>query len=120
MKPKNPPRLRPLNDFDPRLVSTVVGGLDEVDELVTEIESSQRAMPVLLRQYLKLNARLLGFNIDPDFGDVLDGLVLVDLTKVDRPVLVRYLGKDNAATFLAHHGLALRGDAAPGEGGLSG
>jgi putative hemolysin len=110
VKPKNPPKLRPMRDFDSRLVSTVVGGLDEVDELVTEIESSQRAMPVLLRQYLKLNARLLGFNIDPDFGDVLDGLVLVDLTKVDRPVLARYLGRESAATFLAHHGISLRGD----------
>jgi hypothetical protein len=69
-----------------------------------------RAMPVLVRQYLKRSARLPGFHIDPDFGDVLDRLVLVDLTKVDRPVLVRYLGKESAATFLGHHGLALRGE----------
>lgn len=108
VRPKNPPKFRPLRDFDARLVSTVVAGLDEVDELVGEIESSHRNMPVLLRQYLKLNAKLLGFNIDPDFGDVLDGLVLVDLTKVDRPVLVRYLGKESAQAFLAHHGLSLR------------
>jgi CobQ-like glutamine amidotransferase family enzyme len=58
---------------------------------------------VLLRQYLKLNAKLLGFNIDPAFGDVLDGLVLVDLTQVHEPVLNRYLGTAEAERFLAHH-----------------
>ena len=30
---------------------------------------------MLLRQYLRLGAKLLGFNVDPDFGDALDGLV---------------------------------------------
>jgi hypothetical protein len=64
-------------------------------------------MPVLLRQYLKLNAKLLGFNVDPDFGDVLDGLMLVDLTKVQRAILVRYMGRGEAAQFLEHHGCKL-------------
>lgn len=101
--PRRPPRRRAFGDFPDSLVSSVVRDLDEVDELVAEIESSHRAMPVLLRQYLKLNARLLGFNIDPDFGDVLDGLVLVDLLEVDRPVLDRYLGKEEAAAFRRFH-----------------
>ena len=61
-------------------------------------------MPVLLRQYLQLNAQLLGFNVDPDFGDVLDGLMLVDVTRVEPKVLRRYMGKDAAEQYLAHHG----------------
>jgi putative hemolysin len=59
--------------------------------------------PVLLRQYLKLNARLLGFNIDPDFGDALDALMMVDLASVDRSILKRYLGPEAAASFLMRH-----------------
>jgi hypothetical protein len=58
---------------------------------------------VLLRQYLKLGARLLGFNVDPSFGDVLDGLMLVDLMKVDPGLLGRYLGRENLESFYAHH-----------------
>ena len=57
-------------------------------------------MPVLLRQYLKLNARLLGFNTDPAFGDALDALMLVDLTQVSRAVLVRYMGRDGTERLL--------------------
>jgi hypothetical protein len=60
-------------------------------------------MPVLLRQYLRLNARLLAFNADPDFGSALDALMMVDLVTVDRTILNRYFGKQEADAFLAHH-----------------
>ena len=62
---------------------------------------------------LKLNARLLGWNVDRRFGRALDGLMLVDLVDVPRPILARYLGKDGAAAFLAAHGierLQMRGE----------
>ncbi len=104
--PRNPPRLpRPRRD-EQRMVSTVVRDLADVDELVSEIERDRRGMPTLIRQYLKMNARLLGFNVDPEFSDVLDGLILVDLCKSDRPLLDRYLGPEGAASFLAYHGFA--------------
>lgn len=101
--PKHPPRRRRFRDADERRLATLVADIGDVDELVSEIESNQRHVPILLRQYLRLNAKLLGFNIDPDFGDVLDGLILVDLPAVPRQILDRYLGKEGAATFLAHN-----------------
>jgi putative hemolysin len=61
-------------------------------------------LPVLLRQYLKLNARLIAFNIDSNFGGALDALMMVDLCAVDRPILNRYLGREGAECFLATHG----------------
>ena len=77
--------------------------LDEVNRLVEQAEADGKGMPVLLRQYLKLNARLLGFNVDPAFGEALDALMLVDLTTVDLPVLNRYLGRTDTKQFLAYH-----------------
>jgi hypothetical protein len=35
---------------------------------------------------------LLGFNLDPEFGDVLDALMMVDLAAVDGAILSRYFG----------------------------
>ncbi len=107
IRPLNPPKERPFRDWDPAATSTAVRDMDEVDELVSEIEADRKSMPVLLRQYLKVNGRLLGFNIDPDFGDVLDGLILVDLTQVAPAILVRYMGRDNAAAFYARYGRTL-------------
>jgi hypothetical protein len=57
----------------------------------------------LLRQYLKLNARLIGFNADANFGDALDALMMVDLTAVEPCILTRYFGRQEAAQFLAQH-----------------
>jgi putative hemolysin len=102
--PRNEPKFRPIGDWDPRLTGAVVRDVDRINELLAEIETDRSSMPVLLRQYLKLNARLLGVNVDPDFADVVDALMLVDLTQVQRPVLNRYLGHEGAATFLAFHG----------------
>ena len=84
-------------------MSTVVRNLSQVGALLTEIEADGKGVPVLLRQYLKLNARLLGFNVDPAFGNALDGLMLADLTEVDRSILVRYMGEAGARAFFAHH-----------------
>lgn len=74
--------------------------IDDLSELVSDIEQKQTAVPVLLRQYLKLGGKLLGFNVDPKFANALDGLILVNLTKTDPKLLERYLGKSEARRFL--------------------
>jgi putative hemolysin len=83
--------------------SHVPQSIDEVNGLVKRAESDGKGMPVLLRQYLKLNARLIGFNVDPAFGEVLDALMIVDLVTADPAILNRYLGRRDAAEFLAFH-----------------
>ena len=106
LKPKNPVRLGPPRGFESKQFSTVVRDLEEVNSLISDLEADGKSMPVLLRQYLKLNAVLLGFNLDPDFGDVLDGLMLVDMTKMDTNIRRRYLGKEASAKFMAYHGMS--------------
>ncbi len=60
-------------------------------------------LPVLLRQYLGLKGRLVCFNVDPAFHDALDGLIVVDLTRVPERTLGKYMGREEAAGYLAHH-----------------
>jgi len=83
--------------------SSVPQSIDEANRLVTQAEAGGEGVPILLRQYLKLNARLLGFNVDPNFGDALDALMMVDLAAVDPAILNRYFGRQEAARFLSHH-----------------
>ena len=56
-----------------------------------------------MKQYLKLGGRMLGFNLDDQFGDALDGLVVVDLRRTDIGVLSHYMGEDGAKAFLRYH-----------------
>jgi putative hemolysin len=97
-----------VHPFAPRSEATapmasVPATIEEADRLIATLESDGKGMPVLLRQYLKLNARLIGFNVDPDFGDAVDALMMVDLPTVDPAILGRYLGPHDADRFLAHH-----------------
>jgi putative hemolysin len=98
VRPLNPPAaLAP-----PQRSVPAPADVDELDALIKRLEQHE-GMPVLLRQYLRLNATLLGFNVDPAFGDALDALMAVDLTRLSLPTLQRYLGRAEARTFLARH-----------------
>lgn len=103
--PRNPPRFRRFRDFSETPLSLVVRSVDEMDDLVQEIEHARRGVPILLRQYLRVNAKLLGFNIDPDFGDVLDGLMLCDVTTMGRSAMLRFFGAEGATRVCAFHGV---------------
>ncbi|MEC8320924.1 MAG: GNAT family N-acyltransferase [Planctomycetota bacterium] len=102
VRPRRPLRGGQPRDWDPAAFGSI-DSLDDIDELVREIERDERAVPVLVRQYLKLGGVFMGFNVDPEFSDVVDGLVLVDLLKMNRRLLRFYFGEDLAARFVAHH-----------------
>jgi putative hemolysin len=76
--------------------------LEDLSDCVADLEPTRTGVPVLLRQYLKLGGKLLGFNVDPEFSDALDGLIVVDLTKTEPKLLERYLGKAETQEFLKH------------------
>ncbi|MDB5109616.1 MAG: hemolysin [Mucilaginibacter sp.] len=64
-----------------------------LDSLISEVETRNMKVPVLLRQYIALNARIICFNIDPKFADCLDGFLVLDLEKVPHDILEK-LGKN--------------------------
>jgi putative hemolysin len=97
---RNPPRER-LHQDDRAAVSTLVKDVEDISNLVAEIESDSKGIPVLLRHYLRLGARLLSFNVDPSFGNCLDGLIVVDLRASDEKLLKRCMGEAGYRSFVA-------------------
>lgn len=53
---------------------------DRFDKFLLRVSDGAYRMPTLFKKYLKLNAKLLCFNIDPDFNDVLDALLFLKFT----------------------------------------
>jgi putative hemolysin len=91
---------------DLRLLSAELKGLADLEALsalVSDIEPDGKGVPILLRQYLKLGGRLLGFNVDPSFNNSIDCLIMVDLLKTDPRVLNKYMGREKAETYLQYH-----------------
>lgn len=74
-------------------------GLADVDALskaVSALEPDGRGVPVLVRQYLRLGAEVLGFNVDPAFSDVVDALMLLDLDRMDDRRRTWFMGEPEA------------------------
>ena len=106
VKPRNPfrnPRKSSWKSDD----FAVVNGIEQISDLVAQFEKDHKGVPILLKQYLKLGGTLLGFNVDHDFNNALDGLIMVDLVKTDAKVLSKYMGLEQTQAFLAYHASSL-------------
>ena len=68
--------------------------LQKFDKIIDEIEPGALRMPVLLKKYVKQNARLLAFNVDPKFNDAVDGLMYIKIADLPentvKPVLEEF------------------------------
>jgi putative hemolysin len=98
-------RKKPARDHAAWLKSDIaaLGDIETLSALVAGVERDGKGVPVLLRQYLKLGGRILGFNVDPDFNDAIDALLMVDLARCEPRVLQRYMGKEEAQAYLERH-----------------
>ena len=88
---------------DASLLAPLLKNLEELSEAVADMEADGKGVPVLLRQYLQLGGAVVAFNVDRAFSNVVDGLVVVDLTRLAPAHLEKYLGRDGAAAFRAYH-----------------
>lgn len=105
LRPKNPPRTAAENVNQPEMFARVFS-LDDISDWISMFESDGKGVPVLVKHYMKLGGKFLGFNVDAKFSNVLDGLLLVDLRQAKPELLARYLGKKGASEFLRLHNSA--------------
>jgi putative hemolysin len=103
IEPRRPFRPGLLRRWDYRGMFQVLQDLDELSQPITDLEGDGKGLPILLRQYAKIGGKLVGFNVDRKFSNVLDGLVVVDLRKTEPAVLERYMGREGAARFRKMH-----------------
>lgn len=105
IKAKNPPRRARLKPDERQALKESLRDIDDVSALISELETDKKGVPTLLRHYLKLHGQILSFNIDPDFGQCLDGLIMVDFTRSNNKLLKQYMGNEAWESFARYHGL---------------
>jgi putative hemolysin len=88
VRPKTPfePGLRP-GDEEVAALASVAG----LNRRVVE-RTGERGLPPLVKNYLLLGARVVGFNVDHAFSDVLDALIVVERDRIDPRRLARFTG----------------------------
>ena len=84
-----------LKDTDKDFVfDATEADLNKFDKIIDEIEPGALRLPVLLKKYIKQNARLIAFNVDPLFNDAIDGLMYIRISDLPestvRPVMEEF------------------------------
>jgi hypothetical protein len=80
-----------LKDRDKHLFfDEVESDLNKLDKIIDDLEPEMR-MPVLIKKYIKQNAKVVSFNVDPSFNDAIDGLMYIRISELPestiKPVL---------------------------------
>jgi len=56
--------------------------MQKFDRFIDEIEPGNLRIPVLIKKYVKQNARLVAFNVDPKFNNAVDGLMYIRVADI--------------------------------------
>ena len=56
--------------------------LNKFDKLIDELEPGALRLPVLIKKYIKQNARVVAFNVDPLFNNAIDGLMYIRISDI--------------------------------------
>jgi len=69
-----------LKDADKEFVfDETKADLNKFDKLIEEVETGSLRLPVLIKKYIKQNARMVAFNVDPLFNNAVDGLMYIKI-----------------------------------------
>ncbi len=93
IKPRKNFKVKPDKIVDRELfINDEKADVAKLDKLILDIESTYK-FPILLKKYLQLNSKLIGFNIDPKFNNALDGLLILDIFDVPE-TFIKALSKE--------------------------
>jgi putative hemolysin len=82
IRPKKEYKVK-LKDGDKDFVfDATKADMQKFDKIIDEIEPGVLRIPVLIKKYVKQNARLVAFNVDPKFNNAIDGLMYIKVADI--------------------------------------
>ena len=82
IKPKKEFKVK-LKDADKDFVfDATEADLNKFDRIIDEVEPGSLRMPVLIKKYVKQNAKVVAFNVDPLFNNAVDGLMYIRIADI--------------------------------------
>ena len=77
IKPKKEYKVK-LKDADKDFIfDETAADLNKFDKIIDEVEPGSLRIPVLIKKYIKQNAKVIAFNVDPLFNNAVDGLMYI-------------------------------------------
>ena len=59
-----------------------MNNLEAFDRYLLKISGGQYRLPALLKKYIKMGAKIIEYNVDPDFNNCVDGLIMLALEDI--------------------------------------
>ena len=61
--------------------------LSSLDKFIGDVDQYNSGLPVLLKKYLGLNAKIIAFNVDPKFNNCVDGMIVLDIYDIPKETI---------------------------------
>ncbi len=106
--------ITPRNPFFPDFLKTCpeyllmnkMDSIEKFDRFLLRLSNNEYRLPTLVKKYLKVNCKIVSFNVDPDFNYCIDGLVLLRLNKVSKQeILTLSKGEPDIERIKARFGI---------------
>ncbi|MFP9116990.1 GNAT family N-acyltransferase [Flavobacterium sp. RNTU_13] len=75
--PKKEYKVKLKDDDKDFVFNEAEADLNKFDKIIEEVEPGNLRLPVLIKKYIKQNARVIAFNVDPLFNNAVDGLMYI-------------------------------------------
>jgi putative hemolysin len=100
VKPRNRFKVTTNDQHLNTALENMTPDLHSLDKFIGDIDQYNSGLPVLLKKYLGLNAKIVAFNVDPKFNDCIDGLLILDIFDVPKTTVESLLKEVNDTSLL--------------------
>ena len=100
VRPRNSYKFKSRNREINILMETMEHDINRLDKAIGDLDELNSGLPVLLKKYIKLNAKIVSFNVDPKFNNCLDGLIVLDVNSVPKPTIESLSKETNDGSIL--------------------
>lgn len=100
IKPRNAYKFKSDNQDINILMDTMEHDINQLDKTINDLDELNSGLPVLLKKYIKLNAKIIAFNVDPKFNNCLDGLIVLDVYDVPKNTIESLSKEANDGSIL--------------------
>jgi putative hemolysin len=69
------------------LMDSTERDINKLDKTIGDVDALNSGLPVLIKKYIKLGAKIACFNVDPKFSNCLDGLIVLDVYDIPKEAI---------------------------------
>lgn len=85
------------------IMQSMDNDINSLDKFIGDVDEMNSGLPILLKKYIKLNAKIIGFNVDPKFNNCLDGLIALDLCDIPQNTIESLSKEANDSSILQQY-----------------